>query len=70
MEKFANEFGTKANYLQSNTDADYIPNLSTAAESSTNLIIAAGFLFEKSVETVSQNFSRSKFRNYWYSCGK
>lgn len=54
--RFGNETGAETNYLQSNTDADYIPNLSTASESDTNIIVAAGFLFEPAIKEVSANF--------------
>ncbi len=48
-------------YLQSSTDADYIPNLSTLADEGTTLIVAAGFLFESAITEVSKNFPDTQF---------
>lgn len=53
----------KANYkyLQSNAEADYVPNLATFADEGMNLIIASGFLFEQSMTQVATNYPTRKF---------
>ena len=43
-------------FLQSNSDADYIPNLSTVSDEGYKLIIAPGFLFVDAVSEVSKNY--------------
>ncbi len=55
------ELGVKTVYAQSNSDADYIPNLSTFAEDEHDIIVAAGFLFEKAIAEVSANFPDRHF---------
>jgi len=47
--------GTDYSYLQSNTDADYTPNLTQFADEQVDLEVAAGYLFEGAVnDTVKQ----------------
>jgi basic membrane protein A len=48
-------------YLQSSAEADYVPNLSAFADEGPNLIVAAGFLFEKAVGDVATNYPLRKF---------
>ena len=48
-------------YLQSSAEADYVPNLSTFADEGLNLIIAPGFLFDKSMTDVATNYPTRKF---------
>ncbi len=47
-------------FLQSVSDADYIPNLSQYADQEVDLIVAAGFLFEKAIQEVSTNYPDQK----------
>jgi basic membrane protein A len=61
IEKFAEETGADITYAQSNSDADYVPNLSTFAEEDYDLIVAPGFLFVDSISEVSNNFPDQKF---------
>ena len=61
IERFAEEFGTDKNYLQSEEDADYIPNLSTLADEAADLIVAPGFLFEEAMKQAASNFPEQKF---------
>ena len=49
------------NYLQSESDADYIPNLSTLADEGYQLIISPGFLFVDSITEVSSNYPDTHF---------
>ncbi len=55
------ELGVKTVYAQSNSDADYIPNLSTFAEDEHDIIVAPGFLFEKAISEVAKNFPDRHF---------
>lgn len=48
-------------YLQSNADSDYIPNLTALAEEGYNLVIAVGYLFQQSVDTVAPQFPDTNF---------
>ena len=48
-------------YLQSSTEADYVPNLRTFADEKLDLIVAPGFLFEKAVEQVARDYPLCNF---------
>lgn len=48
-------------YAQSNSDADYIPNLSTFAEDGHDIIVAPGFLFSEAIAEVAKNFPSQQF---------
>lgn len=52
--------GTSLNYLQSNNDSDYIPNLSSFADEGVDLIAAAGFLFADAIAEVLTNYPDQK----------
>lgn len=47
-------------YLQSTSDADYIPNLSQYAEDKKDLIVAPGFLFEEALTKIAADFPEQK----------
>lgn len=59
--RFAEETGADHQYLQSESDADYVPNLSAFADEEYDLIVAPGFLFEESMGQVSDNFPEQNF---------
>lgn len=59
--EFSTEKGECIDYLQSTSDSDYVPNLSTFADEGYDLIIAVGYLFEKAINEVSANYPDSKF---------
>ncbi len=61
IKKFSDETGAKTKYLQSETDSDYIPNLSTFSDEELDLIVAPGFLFFDSLTEVSGNFPDQKY---------
>lgn len=61
VERFAKDFGADKNYLQSEKDADYVPNLSAFVDEATDLIVAPGFLFEESLKQVAANSPDQKF---------
>lgn len=48
-------------FLQSESDADYIPNLSTISDEGYALIIAPGFLFVDAISEVSNNYPHTHF---------
>lgn len=48
-------------YLQSSSEADYIPNLSQFADEGYDLVMAIGFLFSSSVAEVAANYPDTKF---------
>ncbi len=50
-----------ADYMQSSAEADYVPNLSTFADESKDLIVATGFLFQGAMAEVAQNYPDQKF---------
>lgn len=50
-----------ARYLQSNTEADYVPNLSSFADENVDLIVAPGFKFIQAMTEISGNFPNQKF---------
>lgn len=61
---FAEDYGIsedKIKYLQSEADADYIPNLSTFAEDELDVIIAPGFLFGDAMTEVAALYPEQKF---------
>ncbi len=61
VERFGKDTGAEISYAQSNSDADYIPNLSTFAEEEYDLIIAPGFLFADAISEVANNFPDQQF---------
>ena len=48
-------------YLQSESDANYIPNLSTFADDELDLIVAPGFLFGDAMTEVAESYPDQKF---------
>ena len=59
--RFAEDTGSETVFAQSNSEADYIPNLSTFAEDEHSLIVAAGFLFGDAMTEVAGNFPDQNF---------
>jgi basic membrane protein A and related proteins len=53
--------GVKGEVLQSASNADYVPNLQTAAVHHDNLVIAVGFLMETAVEKVAKAYPSTDF---------
>ncbi len=58
---YSTENGKCIGYVQSNAEADYVPNLSSMAEQGYDLVIAAGNLFKDAMDQVSQQFPNTKF---------
>lgn len=65
LQRFADEVGDTEHkcisYLQSNTDADYVPNLSQYGDEEYDLIVAVGFKFDAAIADVAPNYPNSKF---------
>ncbi|WP_432401618.1 BMP family lipoprotein [Wukongibacter sp. M2B1] len=55
------EKGTEYNYIQSNEEADYIPNLSAFGDDKYNIVVAAGYLFENAMKKVAPQYSDINF---------
>ena len=53
--------GKGYHFIQSMTEADYVPNLTNLAEDGFDLIVAAGFLFTDALNEVAQNHPNSQF---------
>ena len=62
--KYAGEVGLKegedVKYLQSNSDSDYVPNLTSFADEGVDLIVAAGFLFSDAIDEVAAKYPDQK----------
>ncbi len=63
IKRFVDESTTtrSSSYIQSKGDADYESNLTALVDSKNDLIVAAGYLFDASMATVSKKFPDSKF---------
>ncbi|MDR1795383.1 MAG: BMP family ABC transporter substrate-binding protein [Erysipelotrichaceae bacterium] len=65
INRYAEEQGWDADaclkVIQSSSDADYIPNLTSMAEDGFDLVIAVGYLFEASLNEVAPLFPDTKF---------
>jgi basic membrane protein A len=61
LEQAAEEFGVEIRVLESQSDADYIPNLSTLAEEGFDLIVSVGFLMAEATHTAAEEFPETNF---------
>jgi basic membrane protein A and related proteins len=61
LEQAAEEFGVEIRVLESQSDADYIPNLSTLAEEGFDLIVSVGFLMGEATHTAAEEFPETNF---------
>jgi basic membrane protein A and related proteins len=61
LEEAESEFGVEGRVLESKSDADYIPNLSTLAEEGANLIVTNGFLMGESTHQAAEQFPDTNF---------
>jgi basic membrane protein A len=55
------QLGIKGRVLPSNSNSDYVPNLTTLAQQGYNLIIPVGFLMADATDAVSKQFPNAKF---------
>ncbi len=58
---FPVENGECIAFLQSESDADYVPNLSSFADRGYDLVMAVGYLFQEAVDTVAPNYPDTHF---------
>ena len=56
LQRAESELGVEIRALTSESNSDYVPNLSTLARQEYDLIIAVGFLMAEATETVAKNF--------------
>jgi basic membrane protein A and related proteins len=61
MRTAISKFGASGSYLPSNSQADYIPNLTHYAQLHPNLIIATGVLMSGAIYTVARQYPNQKF---------
>jgi basic membrane protein A and related proteins len=61
LEQARDELGVEIRVLQSQSDADYVPNLSSLAEEGYDLIISVGFLMGEVTEQVAREFPDVNF---------
>jgi basic membrane protein A len=61
LEQAADELGVEIRVLESKSDADYIPNLSTLAEEGFDLIISVGFLMGEATHQAAEAFPDTNF---------
>ncbi len=55
------QLGVEGRVLTSDSNSDYVPNLSTLAQQKYDLVIGVGFLMADAVNTVSKKFPDTKF---------
>ncbi|HEY5057407.1 MAG TPA: BMP family ABC transporter substrate-binding protein [Gaiellaceae bacterium] len=55
------KLGVQTRVLESHSNADYIPNMTSLAQQGYNLVICVGFLMDSSVITVAKKFPHTKF---------
>lgn len=61
LEQAKEELGVEGRVLESKSDADYIPNLSTLAEEGVQLIITNGFLMGEATHQAAEEFTDTNF---------
>ena len=61
LERARDELGGEIRVLESQSDADYIPNLSSLAEEGFDLIISVGFLMGEATHTAAEEFPETSF---------
>jgi basic membrane protein A len=61
LERAKSELGVDGRVLTSESDADYVPNLSTLAQQKYDLVIGVGFLMSDAINTVATKFPDTQF---------
>ena len=61
LQQAASKLGVATRVLESHSNADYIPNMSSLAQQGYSLIIGVGFLMHDSIRTVAKKFPSTKF---------
>jgi basic membrane protein A and related proteins len=70
LQRAAKQLGVQTRVLESHSNADYVPNMSTLAQQGYDLVICVGFLMDDAVKTVAAQFPNTKFMiidNGWAS---
>jgi basic membrane protein A and related proteins len=61
LKRAISELSVEGRALTSNSNADYVPNLSTLAQQRYDLVIGVGFLMADAIDTVAKKFPNTKF---------
>ena len=61
LERAKSELGVEGRALTSDSNADYVPNLSSLAQQRYDLVIGVGFLMADAIATVSKKFPNTNF---------
>ena len=61
LSRAAEELGITANYLESSTDADYVPNIETFIDEDYDLIISVGYMLADATKQAAEANPDSKF---------
>lgn len=64
LQKAEKEFGkdkVKVRYLESNRDADYVPNIESLYEEGNDIIIGVGFKLQSAIKEASKNYPEQQF---------
>lgn len=54
LQKAAEDFGVEVNYLESSTDADYVPNIETFIDEEYDLIISVGYMLADATKQAAE----------------
>jgi basic membrane protein A and related proteins len=61
LERAKTELGVEGRVFISRSNADYVPNLTTAAKGGYDLVVAVGFLMAEALDTVAKRFTDVNF---------
>lgn len=61
LQRAVDELGIEANYLESATDADYVPNMETFIDEEYDLIISVGYMLADATRTAAEANPDSRF---------
>src|SRR2546425_4394095 len=61
LQRAQSQLGVQGRVLESHSNADYVPNLSTLAQQNYDLVIGVGFLMSDAIDTVATKFPNVNF---------
>lgn len=61
LQRAMEELGIEANYLESATDADYVPNMETFIDEEYDLIISVGYMLADATRSAAEAYPDSRF---------
>jgi basic membrane protein A len=61
LQRAGKVLGVQTRVLESHSNSDYVPNMSTLAQQGYNLVIGVGFLMHDSIRAVARKFPKTKF---------